>query len=330
MFRSRPLALAVSLLCLTAGSLWAQDPVPGAAPAPPPALPVVDSLAVEGNVRLTALQVITSSGLQLGRPTNYRDLQRAITALFRTGQFDDVSINQAAEDSTNPRIVLVIHVKERPLLQRWALKGAELVSPRSLREKVKLSEGRPLDRAAVERGRGAIDSIYRAQGYYAATVKVIETSPGPGQVGIIFDINEGGRVAISQVVVEGNPTFTDKTLVGHMATKPEGFFWWQKGRYEDDKLQQDLRERLPNWYGSNGYIDFQVTSDSISVDADHGKATLHLAVEEGAAVQDRRIPDHRESPFQHRRADGAVPVRAGWRARAGRSTAPSGVTPARR
>ena len=62
---------------------------------------------------------------------------------------------------------------------------------------------------------------------------------------------------------------TDKAVVKHMSTRPEGFFWWQKGQYDDDKVQRDLREKLPAWYGSHGYIDFQVTSDSIAVDSDH-------------------------------------------------------------
>jgi outer membrane protein insertion porin family len=284
MFRSRALALICSLALGVPGLLSGQDAPP---PGPPPVFPVVDSLVVEGNQRLSAAQVITNSGLLVGKPTNYRDLQRAITALFRTGQFDDVVIQQAESDTTDarPGVVLVIRVRERPLLQRWAFRGTEKITSRTLKEKVKLSEGRPLDRAAVERGRGAIDSIYRAQGYYAATVKVLETHPITGQVNIIYDVVEGSRVAISQVQVEGNPTFSDKQLVKRMSTKPEGFFWWQRGRYEDDKLQTDMREKLPNWYGSNGYIDFQVTADSISVDTAHGKATLHLAVEEGQAYK---------------------------------------------
>jgi outer membrane protein insertion porin family len=150
---------------------------------------------------------------------------------------------------------------------------------------VKLAEGRPIDRAAVERGRASIDSMYHARGYYAATVKVIETQPGPGQAGVVFDIDEGNRVAISQVDVDGNARFPDKAVVKHMATKPEGFFWWQKGQYDDDKLQQDIRERLPEWYGSHGYVDFQVTHDSIAVDSVNGKAVLHVAVEEGEAYK---------------------------------------------
>src|SRR5574338_310545 len=277
MFRLRPLALISSLLALAPAALRAQDQ--GA----PAALPKVDSIAVSGNSRLTAQQVLGSSGLVLGQPTNYRDLFRSIQALFKTGQFDDVAISQV-DDSTG-KVVLQIRVTERPMLQRWALKGNELLTARTLKEKIKLSDGRPLDRAAVERARASIDSIYKAQGYYAASVKTIETSPAPGQVGIVFDITEGGRVAISQVVVEGNAKFSDKTLVKHMGTKPEGFFWWQKGKYEDDKLQQDIRERLPNWYGSAGYIDFQVISDSIAVDSTRGKAVLHLAVEEGQSYK---------------------------------------------
>ncbi len=277
MFRSRPFALVAWLLALGPAALTAQDP--GA----PPPLAVVDSIEVTGNSRLTAQQVLGTSGLVLGQPTNYRDLQRAIIALFKTGQFDDVSIGQV--DDSGGKVLLQIRVKERPMLQRWALKGNELLSARTLKEKIKLSDGRPLDRAAVERARAAIDSTYKAQGYYAASVKTIETSPAPGQVGIVFDITEGGRVAISQVQVEGNTKFSDKSLVKHMATRPEGFFWWQKGKYEDDKLQQDIRERLPNWYGSAGYIDFQVLSDSIEVDSTRGKAVLHLAVEEGQSYR---------------------------------------------
>ena len=129
--------LAVFLWCsaLAAGPVLAQEP------APPPAVPVLDSIAVEGNVRLTTQQVISSSGLLLGQPTNYRDIQRAIIALFRTGQFDEVSVAQG-DDSTG-RVVLVLRVRERPILTRWTVKGVELLSERSVKDRVKLGEGRP-------------------------------------------------------------------------------------------------------------------------------------------------------------------------------------------
>ncbi|MEO8634795.1 MAG: outer membrane protein assembly factor BamA [Gemmatimonadales bacterium] len=269
--------LALTFGCLAIQPLRAQEDAPVA-----PSSPVVDSVAVEGNTRLTTAQILGTAGVPLGQPTNYRDLQRGLIALFKTGQFDAVSIRQSDDTS---RVILIIQVTERPMLTRWAVKGVEQLSERKVRDKVKLTESRPIDRAAVERARGAIDSLYRALGYYAASVKVIETTPGPGQIGIVFDVNEGSRVAVSQILVDGNSQYKDKAVVKHMATQPEGFFWWQRGKLDDDVLQQDIRERLPAWYGTNGYIDFQVRHDSISVDSTTGKATLHLGVEEGQSYK---------------------------------------------
>ena len=111
-------------------------------------------------------------------------------------------------DDSSGRVVLVIRVRERPMLTRWAVKGVEQLSERAVKERVKLAEGRPLDRAAVERGRAGIDSLYHAQGYYAARSRSSRPQPAPGQVGIVFDVDEGNRVAISQVQVEGNERYT--------------------------------------------------------------------------------------------------------------------------
>jgi len=70
-------------------------------------------------------------------------------------------------------------------------------------------------------------------------------------------------------------------VVGHMTTRPEGFWWFQKGEYDEDKLEQDVREKLPAWYADHGFMDFQVTDDSLEADSTKGKATLHLKVDEG-------------------------------------------------
>jgi outer membrane protein insertion porin family len=264
------------LFFLTAGwllqsgqaALWAQEGSP----------PSVDSILVEGNQRLTPSQIIGSSGIIVRQPINYRDIQRAITALFRTGQFDDVHVEQR---NVGQRLILVIRVKERPVLERWAVRGANRLSDGEVKGRVRLTEGRPLDRNAVEQARAAIDSLYKHQGYYASEVKVLQLTPQPGKARIVFDINEGERVAISQVVIDGNKHFSDKAVVKHMATRPEGFWWFQKGEYDERTVEQDVRERLPNWYADRGFVDFQVTDDSLISDSIGGKAVLHLTVSEG-------------------------------------------------
>jgi outer membrane protein insertion porin family len=272
MQRFGPIIAAVALLLAGPAALRAQQT----------ATPVVDSIQVEGNTRLTASQIVGTAGLVAHQPVNYRDIQRAIGNLFRTGQFDDVLVEQR---TAGDRLILVLKVKERPVLERWAVRGVQRLGEGSVKGRVKLSDGRPIDRNAIEQSRAAIDSLYKNAGYYAAEIKTLELPQPNGKIRVVFDINEGERVAISQVVVQGNRHFKDKTVVGQMATRPEGFWWFQKGEYDEDKLQQDERERLPRWYADRGFVDFQVLKDSLEADSSGGKATLHLTVDEGQSYQ---------------------------------------------
>jgi outer membrane protein insertion porin family len=266
------LSAAVALFLGAPAALSAQDVQP----------PLIDSIAVQGSVRLTASQIIGTSGLVARQPVNYRDIQRAITALFRTGQFDDVLVEQQPHGGG---LLLTIKVKERPLLEKWAVRGVTKLSEGEVKGRVKLVNGRPLDRNAVEQSRAAIDSLYTHNGYYSAQVKTLELPQAPGRERIVFDVDEGQRVAISQVVIEGNKRFSDKQVVKHMDTRPEGFWWFQKGEYDERKVDQDVRERLPGWYADQGYVDFQVTHDSLVADSTGGKASLRLKVEEGQQYQ---------------------------------------------
>jgi len=262
---------ALAALLVGAVPARAQDPTP-----PPPP---VDSIAVEGNARVTTQQVIAASGLVPRQTPTYRDIQRAITQLFRTGQFDDVRIEQRY---VSGRIILAVVVTERPVLANWSVRGVSRLSVGDVRERVKVLEGRPIDRTAVERSRAGIDSLYRREGFYAASVTAVQVPDSAGNgVRIVFDVREGNRVALSQVIIDGNEQFPDADVVGNMSSRPEGFWWFRKGEYDERKVDEDVRERLPRWYADRGYVDFQVTSDTLIADSSGGKATLRLAVEEG-------------------------------------------------
>ena len=105
MLRFGPLLAAVALLVVGPAALLGQEP----------ATPIVDTILVEGNARLTQSQIVGTAGLVAHQPINYRDVQRAIGNLFRTGQFDDVLVEQR---TAGDRLLLVFKVKERPVLER--------------------------------------------------------------------------------------------------------------------------------------------------------------------------------------------------------------------
>ena len=268
--RLLPTLAVVSILLVPRPARAQEQTAPGGMP---------DSVIPTGMKRVSPAVVLQTAGLVPGRFTTYRDIQRAIRALYATGQFDNVRIDQ---DTTGDRQVLLIRVHERPILMHWTVRGVSRLSEGTVRSKVTLSEARPLDPSAVARARGRIDSLYRARGYYLAQVKVLQTYEAESsRVRVVFDVNEGRRVAISRVTVQGNRHFSSSAVVKAMATRPEGFWWWRKGEYDDDKLRGDMQERLPKFYGEHGFVDFQVLDDTLLVNDSTGKAELVLKVSEG-------------------------------------------------
>ena len=48
-------------------------------------------------------------------------------------------------------------------------------------------------------------------------------------------------MAISQVVIEGNTALrATRQVVKQMATRPEGFWWFRKGEYDEQKVDEDV------------------------------------------------------------------------------------------
>ena len=295
------LSRAVIGLLLAAAPLAAQDAVTGRCLTP-------DSLDVRGNVRISREAVIASAGLAVGQTVNFPSLQRSIRDLFTTGEYDDVTINCDASRPTGA--TLVIAVKERPLLASVDVAGPRRLSTRQVQDRVELLLGRPVDPAKVALAMKRIDSLYQANGYYLARITPETTTVGD-RIGIVFRVDEGRRLAISGIRVNGNAAITDGQIVGTMKTRPEGFFWWRRGAFDEDKFATDLGERIPKLFAERGFVDFQLDRDSLLVDRERGKALIELDIREGEqyrvksfeVVGNRRFPTEQIAalyPFTNR------------------------------
>src|SRR5688572_4866211 len=266
--------LPLVLLCLAAASApaLAQDTSLGSCAVP-------DSIAVRGNQHTDEATIRGDAGLVAGTSLNYRDIQRAVRAVFATGQFDDVTI-ECVPSAPGGRTILAIAVKERPVLSGVRVEGVDQVSSKAVRERIEIPEARPLNPALVTKAVERIDSLYEANGYYLARVRAETTFVGE-QVRLTFKIDEGRRLAISGIRVVGNNKMSDGDIVKAMETKPEGFWWFRKGAFDEDKFAADLGERLVQLNGKRGYIDFQIVRDTMIVDRENGKALLEITVSEG-------------------------------------------------
>jgi outer membrane protein insertion porin family len=212
-------------------------------------------------------------------PVNYRSVEKAVKALYALGQFDDV---QATCDLDNggKRATIVFTMHERPLLGAVDVTGPDRVSLGSVRDRVDLLIGRPLDPSLVAKAVQRIDSLYQSEGYYLARVKP-ETTMVKSEVNLVFRVDEGRRLAVSGVNISGNDKVPDNAVVAAMETKPEGFFWWNKGELDSDKYAADIGEKIPGMYAQKGFLDAQVLKDTLMVDRSKGKAEVAITVKEG-------------------------------------------------
>jgi len=216
-------------------------------------------------------------GMAPGSELNYRDLQRAIKSLYATTQFDDVQVRCDVVDN---RAVLAFELKERPLLGDVDVTGTARVPAGTLKDQVDLLIGRPIDPALIARAIARMDSVYAAKGFYLARVRAETTTVKEGTK-ITFVVDEGQRMAVSGVRVDGNKRVSDREIVSAMQTRPEGFWWWRKGEFDDNKYAGDLTERIPQTYGRHGFIDMQLQHDTLVVDRERGKALVDVAINEG-------------------------------------------------
>ncbi len=238
-----------------------------------------DSIAVRGISRVSAQSVMTDGGLTKTNVT-FPSVARAIRSLYATQQFENVSIT-CDQEAVPGSTILVYTVKERPLLGEITVIGPQAISERSVRDKIDLFTGRPLDPALVTRARARIDSTYEKSGYYLAKVVIDSTEQPDGRIALTFTVDEGRRLAISGIDIVGNSLVSEKTVVGAMKTKPEGFWFFRKGEFDEDNFVGDMGERIPMLYSRLGFVDARVIGDSLIVEREQGKGLLRIEVEEG-------------------------------------------------
>jgi outer membrane protein insertion porin family len=268
------------LLCFSAVALLVVGATASAQVAPTDAgrCATPDSIAFRGATRVTDVTARADAGLVPG-PVNYRSLDRAIKALMASGQYDDVQAT-CEPSAGGGRAVLIFNLKERPLLGTVDVAGTDRVAKNEVRDRIDLLVGRPLDPSLLAKAIQRIDSLYQSEGYFVALVKP-ETTTVNGSVNLLFRVDEGKRLAVSGVNIMGIKGVSAGDVVGAMETKPEGFLWTKRGELDADKFAGDVGERIPAFYSSKGYLDAQVTKDTIKVDRKRGKAQVDLTVQEG-------------------------------------------------
>ena len=236
---------------------------------------VIKDIQVTGNRRVEPETVRSYMQISPGETYNAAKGDAAIKALFATGLFSDVTINQ--QGST-----LVVNVVENPIVNQVAFEGNSEVDTSTLSGEVQTKARSVFTRARVQADVQRILDVYRRQGRFAATVepKIIELEQD--RINLVFEINEGGATKVKGINFVGNHAFSDSQLRDIISTTQSGWFDFLKGTniYDPDRMSLD-RELLRQYYLKNGYADATVTAGNAELDPDGQGFLLTFAIEEG-------------------------------------------------
>jgi outer membrane protein insertion porin family len=263
-------------LVVAASAVHAQQPSSTQATTGPCATP--DSVAFRGLSRIPEGDVRSDVGITPKSAISGRQVTQALKNLYATNNFEPNGT--AVCDTIGGKTVLIFNLTERRILSDVSVVGPQKVSLSSVKDRVDLLIGKPINPAQVAKDVARIDSLYQSEGYFLAKVTV-DTVKVDAATNLVFHVDEGRRLAISGVQIEGNRALSAKEIVGAMSTSPEGFFWWHKGEFDQDKFNEDISKSIPELYAAHGYIDMQVVKDTLIIDRTDGKAMIRLTVQEG-------------------------------------------------
>jgi len=247
---------------------------PGAVAAEP--APIIQSIVVRGNQRIEADTIASYLVVHAGDRADSQLLDLGLKTLFNTGLFSDVTLEMQPGD------VLLIDIKENPIVNQVILDGNKRVKEDKLTEEIQLTARSTFTRSKVQADVQRIIEVYRRGGRFAATVTPKVTPLEQNRVDVIYEIDEGPKTGVAKINFVGNKAFTSAELRGVLATKQSR--WWKmfssNSNYDPDRLEFD-REQLRQEYGRHGYADFQVLSAVAELTPDRENFFITFTVEEG-------------------------------------------------
>ena len=250
---------------------------PIAAPATPPAAShTIRSIRVDGVQRVEPETVLSYTKLRTGQPFTNETLDQAIKDLYASDLFADVSIAGAETGD------VVLRIRENPVINRIIFEGNKRLKEDKIRKEVKLAPRQIFTRAAVRQDIARIIELYRRQGRFAASVDPKMVNLDQNRVDVIFEVSEGPKSKVRQINILGNAHFSDGKLREQMATKQARLKTMLSSNtsYDQDRMAYD-QQKLRQFYLTEGYADFKVTSAVAELTPDKRDFIITYVVEEG-------------------------------------------------
>jgi outer membrane protein insertion porin family len=204
------------------------------------ATPTESSIAVAGNRHFDAAMIRSHFHPGTDGQLDAAALDAALKSLYGTGLFQDIQISRDGDR-------IVVTVVENPTIQTLAFEGNRKVKDDDIKKAVQSKEGGPLSRAIVHDDVERIIELYRQRGYFEVRIEpktVVAKNAAKNAaknegVSLVFEITEGAKLAVRQILFVGNGAYSSNKLKGVISSGATNFlsFLLDNDAYADVRVR---------------------------------------------------------------------------------------------
>lgn len=222
---------------------------------------LVTLIEVQGNRRIESATVLAKIKTREGSAFSPSLLREDIKLLYQLGHFEDV---QVKTEGFEQGLKVIFWVKEKPLIREISYEGNEEVSLEKLKEIVTLLPRTAFNQQLIQDNAEKIRLKYQDSGYYHAVIVPVIVELKGGDKNIVYYIEEGKKIRLSEVIITGNTVIPTKEIKESMKNQEHWFFsfFGSSGTLRSEELKEDV-ESVRNLYYNRGYIQVQVSDPII-------------------------------------------------------------------
>jgi len=217
---------------------------------------LVTLIEVQGNRRIESATILAKIKTKEGTVFSPSQLKEDIRLLYQLGHFEDV---QVKTEGFEQGLKVIFWVKEKPLIREISYEGNEEVTTEKLKEIVTLLPRTAFNPQLIQDNAEKIRLKYQDSGYYHAVIVPVIVELKGGDKNIVYYIEEGKKIVLSEVIISGNTVIPTKEIKESMKNQEHWLFsfFGNSGTLRSEDLKEDV-EIIRNLYYNRGYIQVQV------------------------------------------------------------------------
>ncbi len=206
--------------------------------------------------------ILSRMTLRRGDIPTTEGIDADVRKIWDTGFFNDVAMEVVEQSGEQ---ILIVKVEERPRIEEVVINGSSAVSLSDVLETMTSRTGDVLNYSTLSNDIQRVTELYRKKGYYNAEVEYSVSELANGTAVLVFDVNEGNKLYIEEIIFDGIENLDTDKLEKYLALKTRGFFSFMTGSgvLKEEDLARDA-QTIAAFAINEGYIQAQVATPEVT------------------------------------------------------------------